>query len=54
MCSQRLETLTEVGLRRCEVSGPGPENEIRNTTPSILHKYIADVLRQEQEYMKLL
>ncbi|XP_043108049.1 tubulin-specific chaperone E isoform X2 [Puntigrus tetrazona] len=30
---QRLENLTEVGLRRCEVSGPGPENEIRNTTP---------------------
>ncbi|XP_059393290.1 tubulin-specific chaperone E [Carassius carassius] len=30
---QRLENLTEVGLRRCEVSGPGAENEIRNTTP---------------------
>uniref|UniRef100_A0A8C0YD03 Tubulin-specific chaperone E n=2 Tax=Cyprinus carpio TaxID=7962 RepID=A0A8C0YD03_CYPCA len=30
---QRLEKLTEIGLRRCEVSGPGPENEIRNTTP---------------------
>ncbi|XP_056590666.1 tubulin-specific chaperone E [Triplophysa dalaica] len=30
---QRLENLTEIGLRRCEVSGPGPENEIRNTTP---------------------
>ncbi|KTG31500.1 hypothetical protein cypCar_00034504 [Cyprinus carpio] len=29
----RLEKLTEIGLRRCEVSGPGPENEIRNTTP---------------------
>ncbi|XP_016306110.1 tubulin-specific chaperone E isoform X2 [Sinocyclocheilus anshuiensis] len=30
---QRLENLTEIGLRRCEVSGPGAENEIRNTTP---------------------
>uniref|UniRef100_A0A671R0Q4 Tubulin-specific chaperone E n=1 Tax=Sinocyclocheilus anshuiensis TaxID=1608454 RepID=A0A671R0Q4_9TELE len=29
---QRLENLTEIGLRRCEVSGPGAENEIRNTT----------------------
>uniref|UniRef100_A0A671M273 Tubulin-specific chaperone E n=1 Tax=Sinocyclocheilus anshuiensis TaxID=1608454 RepID=A0A671M273_9TELE len=30
---QRLENLTEISLRRCEVSGPGPENEIRNATP---------------------
>uniref|UniRef100_A0A673FU88 Tubulin-specific chaperone E n=1 Tax=Sinocyclocheilus rhinocerous TaxID=307959 RepID=A0A673FU88_9TELE len=33
LCSRRLENLTEISLRRCEVSGPGPENEIRNATP---------------------
>ncbi|XP_067243718.1 tubulin-specific chaperone E [Chanodichthys erythropterus] len=32
---QKVEKLTEVGLRRCEVSGPGPQNEIRNTTPFV-------------------
>ncbi|XP_067287764.1 tubulin-specific chaperone E [Pseudorasbora parva] len=30
---QKVETLTEVGLRRCEVSGPGPEGDVRNNTP---------------------
>ncbi|XP_051967111.1 tubulin-specific chaperone E [Xyrauchen texanus] len=30
---QRVENLTEIALRSCEVSGPGPENEIRKTTP---------------------
>ncbi|TRY83886.1 hypothetical protein DNTS_030110 [Danionella cerebrum] len=32
---QRIETLTEVALRRCEVSAPGPVNQIRNTTPLV-------------------
>ncbi|NP_001035078.2 tubulin-specific chaperone E isoform X1 [Danio rerio] len=32
---QSVKNLTEVGLRRCEVSAPGPENEIRNTTPFV-------------------
>lgn len=31
---QRLENLTEIALMNCEVSGPGPENEIRKNTPN--------------------
>lgn len=38
----RVEKLTEVGLRRCEVSGPGPRDEIRNATPRILLWELAD------------
>ncbi|XP_030627219.1 tubulin-specific chaperone E [Chanos chanos] len=33
---QRVENLTEVALRRCDVSGPGPEKEIRKTTPYVV------------------
>lgn len=32
----RMENLTEIALINCEVSGPGPENEIRKHTPSVL------------------
>ncbi|KAK7118943.1 hypothetical protein R3I94_020953 [Phoxinus phoxinus] len=32
---QRVDQLTEVSLRRCEVSSPGPQNQIRNTTPDV-------------------
>ncbi|MCJ8737494.1 hypothetical protein PDJAM_G00024680 [Pangasius djambal] len=31
---QRVENLTEIALINCEVSGPGPENEIRKSTPN--------------------
>ncbi|KAI5616619.1 tubulin-specific chaperone E [Silurus asotus] len=31
---QRVENLTEIALIDCEVSGPGPENEIRKNTPN--------------------
>uniref|UniRef100_A0AAY5JX47 Tubulin-specific chaperone E n=1 Tax=Esox lucius TaxID=8010 RepID=A0AAY5JX47_ESOLU len=33
---QRVEKLTEVALRMCDVSSPGPANEIRKTTPHVL------------------
>uniref|UniRef100_A0A8C8GUD0 Tubulin-specific chaperone E n=1 Tax=Oncorhynchus tshawytscha TaxID=74940 RepID=A0A8C8GUD0_ONCTS len=33
---QKVENLTDVALRLCEVSSPGPPNEIRNTTPHVL------------------
>uniref|UniRef100_A0A674B4Y9 Tubulin-specific chaperone E n=1 Tax=Salmo trutta TaxID=8032 RepID=A0A674B4Y9_SALTR len=33
---QKVENLTDVALRLCEVSSPGPANEIRNTTPHVL------------------
>ncbi|KAK1798508.1 hypothetical protein P4O66_006809 [Electrophorus voltai] len=31
---QRVENLKEIVLTNCEVSGPGPENEIRENTPN--------------------
>ncbi|KAL1006143.1 hypothetical protein UPYG_G00068350 [Umbra pygmaea] len=33
---QKVENLTEVALRMCEVSSPGPANEIRKKTPHVL------------------
>ncbi|XP_076880936.1 tubulin-specific chaperone E [Brachyhypopomus gauderio] len=33
---QRVENLTEIALTDCEVSGPGPENEIRENTPNAI------------------
>ncbi|KAG1929694.1 tubulin-specific chaperone E [Pimephales promelas] len=32
---EMMDQLTEVCLRRCEVSGPGPQNQIRDTTPHV-------------------
>lgn len=32
----RVGNLEDIVLTNCEVSGPGPENEIRKNTPSIL------------------
>ncbi|XP_072516825.1 tubulin-specific chaperone E isoform X2 [Salminus brasiliensis] len=34
MEKQRMENLTEIALINCEVSGPGPENEIKKNTPN--------------------
>ncbi|XP_066503868.1 tubulin-specific chaperone E [Hoplias malabaricus] len=34
MEQQRMENLTEIALINCEVSGPGPENEIKINTPN--------------------
>ncbi|KAM9460958.1 tubulin-specific chaperone E isoform 2-T2 [Clarias gariepinus] len=33
---QRMGNLAEIALINCEVSGPGPENEIRNSTPKVV------------------
>ncbi|KAM6971979.1 tubulin-specific chaperone E [Aplochiton taeniatus] len=33
---QRIENITTIALRMCEVSNPGPENEIRKTTPGVI------------------
>ncbi|KAK3533705.1 hypothetical protein QTP70_023976 [Hemibagrus guttatus] len=33
---QRMENLTEIALINCEVSGPGPVNEIRKHTPNVV------------------
>ncbi|GAA6100748.1 tubulin-specific chaperone E [Tachysurus ichikawai] len=33
---QRMENLTEIALINCEVSGPGPENEVRINTPNVI------------------
>ncbi|MFT7807043.1 tubulin-specific chaperone E isoform X1 [Arapaima gigas] len=32
---KKVENLTSVSLRECEVSSPGPENEVRQTTPNV-------------------
>ncbi|XP_036392728.1 tubulin-specific chaperone E [Megalops cyprinoides] len=32
---QRLENLTEASVANCDICGPGPENEIKQTTPNI-------------------
>ncbi|KAG9266994.1 tubulin-specific chaperone E [Astyanax mexicanus] len=34
MEKQRMDNLTEIALVNCEVSGPGPENEIKKNTPN--------------------
>uniref|UniRef100_A0A8C9WII5 Tubulin-specific chaperone E n=1 Tax=Scleropages formosus TaxID=113540 RepID=A0A8C9WII5_SCLFO len=33
---KKIENLTSVSLRGCEVNGPGPENEVRQTTPNVV------------------
>ncbi|KAL6468640.1 hypothetical protein MHYP_G00221640 [Metynnis hypsauchen] len=36
MEKQRMENLAEVALINCEVSGPGPENEIKKNIPNVV------------------